>query len=483
MIREKDLAVLAAALDNACGRQPESDTVIRGITEDTRHLSPGDLFVAIPGTHRDGASYAEAAVGLGAAAVVCEHELDLEVPVLRVSDARLALAQLAAAFYDHPTRSLFCIGVTGTNGKTTICHWIAHLLGAESCALVGTVANESHGLRGLTTPPGSILHRIARDAVDEGKQTLVIEASSIGLAQERLHGIAFDIAAFSNLASDHLDWHPSPASYLEAKLRLFRQVKADGSAVVNADDPAAEAVASAASGRVVRVGLRGSRDLRAKNWRFGPQGTHARFHWNGEEASVCIPAPGAHNVENALVAVGTALCAGRSLEALSERLATASPVSGRWEVYRRDPDGLLAVVDFAHNAAGLRRMLAELRDAAENLVVVFGCPGGTDTDKRKAMGETAGSLANLTIVTSDNPKNEEFAAIASDIASGLRSVNAAYRAVADRATAIEEAVRAAKAGDVILIAGKGHETYQIVRGEYRPHEDGRILEALGFSRE
>jgi len=478
--REKVLGELAAALGTEVSPSYRSDTTIRGVTEDTRRLAPGDLFVAIPGTYKDGAAYAEEAVGLGASAVACERDLELGIPTLRVPDARQALARLSAAFYDHPTKDLVCIGVTGTNGKTTICHWIAHLLGEESCALVGTVANEARGLHGLTTPPSSLLHRMARDALDAGKTTFIIEASSIGLAQERLHLVALDIAAFSNLTLDHLDWHADRDAYAEAKSKLFRLLDPTGWGVLNADDSAAEQMAAAAPGHVLRVGLLDAYDLSATDVQIDRSDTRFRLVSGAESLPAQIPVAGVHNVENALVAAGVALCSGLRLERVVRRLATVPTIPGRWETYRRDRDGLIAVVDFAHNDAGLRRMLTELRPTARRLLVVFGCPGGTDVEKRYRMGEAAGSLADLTIVTSDNPKDEDPEAIGTDISAGIRAEGGNHHLCPDRTKAIGMAVSLADAGDVILVAGKGHETFQIVRGEPVPHEDRKVLRDLGF---
>lgn len=452
---------------------------VTGISEDSRQIESGGLFVAIPGTARDGADFATDAAARGAAAVVCEHLLPLDVPCVVVSDARRALAALAAGHFDHPTRELHTIGVTGTNGKTTVCHWIAHILGGERTELVTTVTNAESGISELTTPSSPVVQRIARTAVEAGKANLVIEASSIGLKQRRLDAVKFDVAAFTNLTHDHLDLHGSLESYMNAKAHLFRQLEPAGWAVVHGTDPAAEAILAASRGRPFTVGLSDSADLSAREIAPTASGTSFLLAQGRETAVVCLPAIGRHNVENALVAAGVAVCSDVALAEIAERLRTAPAIRGRGAVFR-NAARVTAVVDFAHNPDALQRTLEMLRPIYDRVVAVFGCPGESDRAKRPRMGEICGRLADLTILTSDNPKGEPPEAIIEEIAVGLRGTGGAQESCVDRADAVRRGVERARPGDVVLVAGKGHEEYQIVEGERIPYSDARVLESLGF---
>ena len=484
MHRTKRLTDLLDAIGPAGGAGAASVAgadaiVVTGISEDSRTVEPGFLFVAIDGTTRDGADFASDAVARGAVAVVAERSLPLGVPAVVVPDARRALAGLAAAFYDAPTEALRVVGVTGTNGKTTVCHWIAHLLGPARTELVGTVANEARGLSAVTTPASPIVQRIAREAVDAGREHLVIEASSIGLAQGRLDAVSFDVVAFTNLGEDHADLHADREAYLAAKAGLFRRLGPDGRGVVNADDPQHAAIAAACCGRTFTVGRRRGVDLRATD--VEPSLDRVRFvlESGGGSARVDLPAAGVGRVENALVAAGVGLCAGLDLTRIAARLRTVPDVPGRWTVFRDDA-GTTAIIDFAHNPDALARALEALQGVYNRIVAVFGAPGGTDRAKRERMGEVAGRAADVTVLTNDNPKDEAPGAILDELASGVRRAGGRFETCVDRAEAIGRAVTTAGAGGVVLVAGKGHERYQIVRGDLIPYADGAVLARLGF---
>jgi len=451
---------------------------IEGITDDSRDVRPGWLFVAIPGAQHDGADFVDDAQRQRAVAVVCERPCELDVPVLVVPDARAALAALAAAFHGHPTRSLFTSGVTGTNGKTTVCHIAAHLLGADT-PVIGTVANEARGLRAVTTPKSTIIQSIARDARFAGHRNLVIEASSIGLAQHRLDAVDFDAAVFTNLSRDHRDFHGSREAYLAAKASLFRGLKPDAVAIVHLGDPAASKMLDASAGRSLTFAIDCDADLVARDVRL--VGYAARFLsvWRGETTKVFLPLPGRHNVENALAAIGIGLAAGRSLGELAARARSVPGVPGRCQVFRRS-DGVTAVVDFAHSPDALARVLAFLATAHSRIIVVFGCPGSSDRGKREQMGEIAARLAGFTVITSDNPKYEDPGGIADEIAVGVARGGGRYELVLDRAEAIGVAAADARSEDVVLVAGKGHETYQIVEDRFEAYSDEAVLQEFGF---
>jgi UDP-N-acetylmuramoyl-L-alanyl-D-glutamate--2,6-diaminopimelate ligase len=458
---------------------PPCDVAIAGVTDDSRLVEPGTLFVAHRGVHADGHDYIANAVARGAAAVVAEKAVPVSVPTWVVADGRAALAALAAAFYGHPTRGLLTIGVTGTNGKTSVCHFIAHLLGDEETAVLGTVANFARGLRALTTPSSPVVQELARRAADQGRQHLVVEASSIGLEQRRLDGVDFRVGVFTNLTRDHLDLHGTMSAYGDAKAILFRKLPQDGCAVLNADDPFSSTLRAASRCPAIAYGLGPSADLAASVRSEDRLGIAVDIRWRGERASASLPLHGRHGVSNALAACGAALAAGQAFEDLVPRLETLPPVPGRWEVFARD-DGLDAVVDYAHTPDGLAQVLGALCPLYPSRVVVFGCAGGSDRGKRAEMGEIAGRHAALVVLTADNPKEESPQAIVDEIACGVARTPARCACVLDRNEAIATAVAAASPGSVILLAGKGHETYQIVRGEFVPHSDVAALRSLGF---
>ena len=458
---------------------PDRDVEITSVTDDSRLVERGTLFVAHRGVHADGHDFIEDAVSRGATAVVAERPVSVGVPLWIVPDGRAALAVWAAAFYGHPTRDLLTIGVTGTNGKTSVCHFVAHLLGDEDTAVLSTVANFARGLRALTTPPSPIVQRFAREALDAGCRTLVVEASSIGLEQRRLDGIDFQVAVFTNLTRDHLDLHGTMAAYGEAKALLFRALAPSGCGVLNADDAFSEALRAACRSRTLTYGLQPDADLAGELRAEDRYGINLRLRWHDERADVALPLHGRHGASNALAACGAALAAGRPFATLVDRLETLPAVPGRWQAFARD-DGIDAVVDFAHTPDGLEQVLVSLRRLYPTVSVVFGCAGGSDRGKRAQMGEIAGRHADLVVLTTDNPKQEDPADIAGDIAAGAARTQAHSLRILDRTEAIGAAVAKTPVGGAVLLAGKGHETYQIVRGAFVPHSDVAALDALGF---
>ncbi|MEW5826591.1 MAG: UDP-N-acetylmuramoyl-L-alanyl-D-glutamate--2,6-diaminopimelate ligase [Candidatus Bipolaricaulota bacterium] len=459
---------------------PSADVEISGVTDDSRLVTPGALFVAHRGALADGHDFVADALRRGAAAVVSERPTDVAVPTWVVADGRTALAQFAAAFYDHPTRSLYTVGVTGTNGKTSVCHFIAHLLGPAETAVISTVANFDRGLRALTTPASPVVQRFAREAVDAGKRSLVLEASSAGLEQERLGAIAWDAACFTNLTRDHLDLHGTMEAYGAAKARLFRALKPSGWGVVNADDPFSETLGRVATGRLMTYALSHPADLTAEILREDQDGLRVTLRTPHGKAEVAVSVHGRHGAYNALAALGVALAAGRPFAEVVDRLASLPRVSGRWETLVRD-DGMAAVVDYAHTPDGLERVLTALRPLYRNVTLVFGCAGGSDRGKRPQMGAIAGRFADLVVVTTDNPKNEDPQEICRAIVGGLEPTGTEFSVVLDRREALALAVERTPPRGVILVAGKGHETYQIVRGAFEPHSDRDALAALGFA--
>lgn len=476
----KSLAGLASAL----GTDPQPgwrNIRITGVVHDSRRISPGDLFVAVPGFIVDGHDYIDDAVSRGAAAVVCERAVGtaIPVPMVLVPDARIALAHLSAVFFDEPTQELFTVGVTGTNGKTTACHLSAHLLGEDKTALLSTVALEKQGLHAVTTPEPPFIQQFARRARQEGRENLVLEVSSAGLALHRTDFIDFDVAVFTNLTHDHLDFHPDWDAYLQAKLRLFQGLKPEAVALVNLDDPASSRFIAATRARVVTYAIHRAADLRALGIDYRVQETSFTLQAEGSAVKVRIKLPAEHNVYNALAAAGVGIAKGLKLEDVAEALRTARPVEGRHQMFRA-VTGATVIVDFAHSPDSLERMLRFLRPRYRRVICVFGCGGESDRSKRPLMGRISGELADLTILTTDNPKDEPPGRIIDEIVLGIRATGGRYERIVNRKDAIRRAIRLSSPGDVVLLAGKGHEPYQIIGHEFVPYNDAGFLQEEGL---
>lgn len=448
---------------------------------DSRRVGPGDLFCAIEGTLVDGHAFVAAAAAGGAAGAVVERDIEAEIPLLRVPDSRVATAHLAALAAGDPATDLRVVGVTGTNGKTTTTLLLRHLLGAAGpAAALGTLGlwlpDGSRSPRGRMTTPGPLqLNDDLAEARSAGSEWLTMEVSSHALDQRRVDAMEFEAALFTNLSRDHLDYHPDMASYLAAKLRLLDHLADDGVAVVNADEPAWQTAEFEAI-RCIRFGFRKEADVRAEEVRHTADGSAWTLAGDGGAVAVHLPLLGDFNVSNALGAAAAARALGVPLDTLADRLATAPQVPGRMETLA-GPPGPLVVRDYAHTPDGLTRALAALRRLASGrLTVVFGCGGDRDRGKRPLMGEAAIAGADRVVVTTDNPRTEPVERIVADILSSLPAGSA--EVIDDRAEAIEVALAGAEAGDVVLLAGKGHETYQDVRGERLPFDEAAIVSSL-----
>ncbi len=451
---------------------------VKGIALYSREIRADWVFVAVPGSAADGLQYAEDAVRRGAVAVVCERTpaSRLEAAVIMVKDARLAAAQLAGAFNGYPARALLVAGVTGTNGKTTVSMMLRAVLqraGLEP-GLIGTVAYEI-GSRVIaaprTTPDAVTLQNLLRQMVTTGCRSAVLEVSSHALVQQRVAGIPFKVAGFTNLTHDHLDYHGSMEAYYEAKALLFRGLEASSTAVINRDDPWGQRLmGESLCCQRLQYGLEEDRmDIAAEEVQLSAAGSEFSLAspWGTFAARVCIP--GRHNIANALAAFGMGVVMGCEPAAAVEAIAGVTKVRGRLErVPAKVPFSVF--VDYAHTDDALRNVLSALRPlTAGRLMVVFGCGGNRDRTKRAKMGAVAVALADRVWVTTDNPRHEEPEAIIADILEGLD--RGSVEVVVDRREAIRAAVAAARAGDTVLIAGKGHETYQEIAGVSAPFND------------
>jgi UDP-N-acetylmuramoyl-L-alanyl-D-glutamate--2,6-diaminopimelate ligase len=483
-----------------------ADPQIRRVVHDSRQAGPGDLFVAVRGLSVDGHAYVAAALAKGAAAAVVEDPAALpgDAAGAVVADSRVALALCASALWDHPTRSLRLAGVTGTNGKTTTTYLVEAICqkaGLEP-GLIGTVGYRFAG-RSLpaphTTPDPVALQALFAEMRAAGVTHCVMEVSSHALEQRRVEGCHFEVAAFTNLTQDHLDYHGSMDSYYAAKKRLFTELlPAGGTAVVNLDDPRGPDLRAACKGRVLTFSLANPEaDLCAAHPRFSADGVSAALRTPIGPIDLRSPLVGTYNLQNLLGATAMALALGIPAEPIAQALASCRGAPGRLE--RVDNErGVGIFVDYAHTPDALDRALAAVREQTRaRLVAVFGCGGDRDRTKRPQMGAVAARRADLVVVTSDNPRTEDPLSIIEMILPGVRSTGipqlAPEAAVAprargfvvepDRRRAIRLAITAAQPGDAVVIAGKGHEDYQIL-GKTKIHFDDReearaALEALG----
>ncbi|MBL8755077.1 MAG: UDP-N-acetylmuramoyl-L-alanyl-D-glutamate--2,6-diaminopimelate ligase [Planctomycetes bacterium] len=458
------------------------DLAVDGLCMHSAEARAGNLFFAIRGSKNDGSLYAQQAVARGAVAVVAEEPLALPVPVLVVDNARHALADAARYYYRDPSRALSVVGITGTNGKTTTAHLVRACLQADrrQVGLLGTIAYEFGGRKipaSNTTPDPVRIQGYLREMADRFASACVMEVSSHSLDQDRVRGVRFATAVFTNLTQDHLDYHGTMAEYCRAKARLFQGLQPGACAVINRDDPAASAMAEEL-GRGVRVlwyGLSPDADIRAENVRLGPDGTRFSLVMPNGSVEIFLRLVGLHNVHNALAAAASALSLGASELTVASALEDARSVPGRLELVDTPigPGGRIRTfVDYAHTPDALDKVCGTLRELAEGrLHVVFGCGGDRDKSKRAPMAAAVARHAHVAYLTSDNPRSEDPDAILDEIQQGLPASGVQAFRIVDRAEAIRAAVTRAEPGDTVLIAGKGHETYQIFKDSVVPFDD------------
>ncbi len=467
------LADLVAAAEGVRIRVagPDRDPDVNAVVHDTRAVADGALFCCVRGSHTDGHDLAPAAVAAGAVALLVDHELPLDVPQLVVDDVRAALGPVSDAFWDHPSRHLDVLGVTGTSGKTTVTHLLAAVFAAAGrpCGVIGTLS----GAR--TTPEAPELQAVLADHVRRGDAAVAMEVSSHGLDQGRVVATHFAAALFTNLSQDHLDYHGTMEAYFRAKAGLFRR-EYTTDAIVCVDEPwgrrLADEVAAGGDVRLHRYSLADATGLR-----LTPAG--ATFRWRGQDVASSLA--GRFNVRNAVGAATLAAVVGLAPADIARGLSQAAPVPGRFEAVDAGQP-FTVLVDYAHKPDALDQALRAARElvtGSGRLTVVFGCGGDRDRAKRPVMGEVAARLADHTIVTSDNPRAEDPAAIIGEIVAGVPAGAAGDRVdvLPDRRAAIERAVTAARPGDVVVVAGKGHETTQVVAGQSLPFDDRVVARA------
>ena len=467
-------------------------TPISGVSYDSRRVAPGDLFFCVPGTSTDGHRFAADAVAAGAAALCVERVLDIDAPQLIVSNVRRAMARLSAAYFGSPSESLVVLGVTGTNGKTTTAFLMESILRADGhkTGLIGTIETRvgdrvKPGVR--TTPESLDLQQLFAEMVSEGVTAAAMEVTSHALVLDRVEGVHLRAAAFTNLSQDHLDFHTGMEDYFQAKASLFKPQRTDRGAV-NVDDEHGRRLLASAEIPMTAFGVFTDAPVRAEEISFEPTGSRFKVRTPKGDMDVATHLIGGFNVSNCLAATAVALQAGIGLDAIEHGLRSLTAVPGRFEVIDAGQP-FSVVVDYAHTPDSLDNVLRAARGATREgrVLCVFGCGGDRDRGKRPLMGAVAAQLADVVVVTSDNPRSEDPHSILDQILEGV----IAHRpqgpdvVTADRADAIQQALSAARAGDVVVIAGKGHETGQQFADHTIPFDDRDVarsaLGELGWS--
>lgn len=452
-----------------------NDTDVVGIAYDSRKVAPGYVFVAMQGGSFDGHQFIKSALDAGACAIVAEREvpeaINRGVPYIVVPNGRVAMGEIAAPFYDYPARKTKLVGVTGTSGKTTVTHLIQSIFQSAGmkAGLIGTLGakiDDKFIETEHTTPESLDIQRILAQMVDMGVEVVAMEVSSHGLYQGRTIGCEFDCGVFTNIARDHLDFHITEEAYLDAKTILFRDLpklsKKKFHAVINADDSKADKVISASNGSVLTFGMNNGADLKASDAVVTEKSVSFTMSSNGANVPVKMQIGGAFNVYNALSAAAVGLALGLDIETVRKGLVAASSVPGRFQSIECGQDfGVL--VDYAHTPDELENVLQTAKTLTDKrLIAVFGCGGNRDRGKRPIMGQISVDLADLVVITSDNPRKEDPETIIRDILEGIPGNKRSIVTVEpDRAKAISRAIDMAQSGDLVVIAGKGHEDYQI----------------------
>ena len=454
------------------------DTEVGALCYNSRKVQPGDVFCCVTGTFADGHAFAKQAIDAGAAALVVEHRLPFDIPQLLVDNTRIAMAEMAASLYHYPSSSMCMVGVTGTNGKTSVTYMIKSIMEAmgKKVGLIGTIRNMI-GQRNIdterTTPESVDLQGILAMMRDDGVDVVVMEVSSHSLDQHRVHGIQFDVGIFTNLTQDHLDYHKTFENYFAAKKKLFDQSNV---AVINVDDSYAQELMQGLSIPIITYGIREKADVRATNIDISTRGVQFDLYRGEEMQPMYIPIPGLFSVFNALAAASATVRLGCPLEVIKKALERMVSVSGRLEPLPTPGREYSVLLDYAHTPDALENVLKTIRGFCRGrLIALFGCGGDRDHAKRPIMGEIAGRYADFLVVTTDNPRTENPMDIIESIMEGVKKSGCDYVVIENRREAIEFALSHAKKDDVILLAGKGHETYQEINGGKHHFDEKEIV--------
>lgn len=455
-----------------------SDVEVTGLEIDSRHVKRGDLFICLPGTQMDGHDFVTQAYDNGAVAIVAEKNVDVSLPKLYVADSRQAMAMISTHFYGYPSEQMSLIGITGTNGKTSTCYLLEQILADQAwrTGMMGTIemkfAGNSYPVKN-TTQEALLLQQSLRAMRDTGVTHCVMEVSSHALAMGRVKGTQFRTAVFTNFTQDHLDYHETMERYLDAKLLLFSRLGNTFNpahrqhAVINADDAIAADVRAVTAVEIVTYGIEQAADVNAKEIQVTSTGTQFTLHSFAGTTEISMQTIGKFNVYNALAAITVALIEGVPLRTIRQSLAKVTGIPGRFELID-EGQRFLVIVDYAHTPDGLINVLQTIREfAVGKIITVFGCGGDRDRAKRPLMGNVVATYSDIALVTSDNPRTEMAESILADIVPGIDEAGmdkSKYELIVDRQAAIQKAVEMASPNDVILIAGKGHETYNEING-------------------
>ena len=456
---------------------------ISGIACDSRKVKPGNVFVCITGYETDGHKYAKSAVENGAVAVVAEHDLPtVDVPCVIVDNTRKAMSEMAATFYDYPYKKFKLIGITGTNGKTTTTYLIKSILEhlGKKVGLIGTNQNMIGDMimeTSRTTPDSLELMQLFDMIASHNVDYVVMEVSSHALALDRVTACTFDVGAVTNITQDHLDFHKTMEEYLAAKSILFNICN---TGVVNKDDARSEyLIENARCRNMITYGINQDCDLKASNIILNEDGVKFDINYGGMEEHVDLPIPGEFSVYNALTAIGCCMAENIPLDLAVDGLHSAKGVKGRIEIVRTPGTNYTVIIDYAHTPDGLLNVINAIRGFAKGrIVTLFGCGGDRDASKRPIMGKIAGELSDFCIVTSDNPRTEDPEKIIKQVVEGVKQTDCDYEVITNRFSAIEYALDHAKKNDIILLAGKGHETYQVLGKDTIKFDEREIVQKL-----
>lgn len=461
-----------------------SDVEINAIANDSRKVRPGYLFVAIKGHKIDGRNFIEKSLECGAVAIISEkkHCLDIEIPQIIVRDSREALSSLSSCFYDNPSKKINVVGITGTNGKTTTTYITKSIIksaGYET-GLIGTI-NYQIGNRirpaKETTPESIELQAIIAEMVALDIEFVVMEVSSHSSIQHRIKDISFKTAVFTNLSAEHLDYHKTIPNYVDAKSKLFEYLEKDSFAILNADDVFSKFFADKTKAQILWFGIKNNADIKAEIYSESMNNTAIKLTYSGKKIDVDIPLIGRHNVYNVLASAASALSLGFGLETIKEGIETMATVPGRLQSIPCKY-GFSIFVDYAHTPHALETVLYTLRNLSKGrIILVFGCGGDRDREKRPKMGKIADENSDIFWITNDNPRSEDPLSIIKDIKAGTKP-GRSFNIQTDRCQAIEEAIAEAKKDDIVLIAGKGHEKYQIIKETMVPFDDKEVIKKI-----
>ena len=460
------------------------DVEITGITNDSRKVGPGYIFVAIKGHKADGHNFIKKALESGAQAVVSEERLALnqKIPHIIVRNTRKALSSLSCYFYNNPSQKINVVGVTGTNGKTTTTFLTKSIIekAGYKVGLIGTI-NYQIGEKIIpaqeTTPESVELQGLIAEMVAAKMKFAVMEVSSHSAVQYRIEDISFKTAVFTNISAEHMDYHKTITNYLDAKIGLFKNLTRDSFAILNADDEFSKYFADKTSAKILWYGIKNNADIKAGICRESTSNTMIKLRYSGMEIDVKIPFMGLHNVYNSLASVANAISLGFELDVIKAGIEDAPVVPGRLETVPCKR-GFKVVVDYAHTPHALETVLHSLKNLVKGrILLVFGCGGDRDKEKRPMMGKIANENSNIFWITNDNPRSEDPLSIIEDIKAGIKPGRTFYIQT-NRKKAIEEAIAEAKNGDLVLIAGKGHERYQIIKDTKKPFDDREVVKEI-----